>query len=126
MGRTRELTVALTLRRWRTVLAFGALGVAIAAAYHDDWPLAVAALAAILLIAAGRVRSEIAATREMLRGPGRPEPRKPSLLPVPRPRRPSQPPWPIAPMPAIGHAASCPAMASMMPDGLCRCGVRAS
>lgn len=59
-----------------------------------------------------------------LRGPP-PQTWRPELHPVPRPRAYGQPPWVTAEMPAIGHAASCPAMASMMPDGLCRCGVSA-
>jgi hypothetical protein len=41
---------------------------------------------------------------------------------APRPRG-AGPPWVTAEMPAM-HDASCPSMASMMPDGPCRCGVR--
>lgn len=105
------------LRAW---LAFAVFGSAVAFAWRGDWAQALLAAAVVLAPAAGSVSRELTATAAMLREVPPPEP-EPALCPE---REPEHPPWLTAPMPAIGHAESCPAMASMMADGLCRCGVR--
>lgn len=62
--------MALIVSRWRTWLAFGVLGSAVAFAYRGDWAWCAGAASLVLLRAACWVASEMLAIREMLREAG--------------------------------------------------------
>jgi hypothetical protein len=104
---------------WRGFIAAGAAG---ALGWRGDWIAAAAAFAAVLVLVIAWARREFTAAAAFLREVRQPEP-PPA---VPRPRGYDHPPWTtVTEMPAFRHEASCPAMASMMPDdsaGRCRCG----
>jgi hypothetical protein len=105
---------------WR-LLSLNAAAVSVPFCIRGLWQLGFAALAVAVLTAAWWFaaswvtawRDASALLREVCEPP-----------PVPRPRG-AGPPWVTAEMPVM-HDVACPAMSSMMPDGPCRCGVRAA
>jgi hypothetical protein len=104
-------------------LGFIAAGAVAAFGWRGDWIAAGTAAVIVLVLVILWARREFTAAAAFLREVQQPEP--PPV--VPRPRGFDHPPWKTMEMPAIGHEADCPAMASMMPDGSagrCRCGVR--